>query len=85
MTIPTVILNLTGDDAERLFRIMAFQGSETPETVVGEALAALEEQSDTDLDTWLREVVAARIDAFHTDPSRAMSLEEARRRLLSGR
>jgi hypothetical protein len=78
----TLTLTLTGDDAERLARVMERGNFTTAEEAVGEALAALEELADPILDVWLQDVVAARIDAHAATPSRSVRLEDARRRVL---
>ena len=78
----TTTLTLSGDDAERLARIVKSGGYATAEAAVAEALAALEESSSPSLDNWLREVVGERYDAYAADPSRGVPLDEARRRLL---
>ncbi|MET0544887.1 MAG: hypothetical protein ABWZ40_01125 [Caulobacterales bacterium] len=56
----------------------------TPEAAVADALAVLEDSADLELDAWLKGVVAERYDAHATDPTKAISLEDARKRLLGG-
>jgi Arc/MetJ-type ribon-helix-helix transcriptional regulator len=78
-------LTLTGKDTERLDRLVRDGGYPSREAAVSDALIALEDASSPDLDNWLRTVVAARFDDHVADPSRTMSLEEARRRLLGSK
>ncbi len=78
----TLNVTLTGDDAERLGRIMRSGGYETYEAVVGDALASFEASSGASIDRWLRDIVAKRVDTHEADPSRRMPFAEARRRVL---
>ncbi len=78
----TLNVTLTGDDAERLGRIMRSGGYETYEAVVGDALASLEACSGASIVRWLQDIVAKRVDAHHADTSRRVPFEEARRRVL---
>jgi len=76
-------LTLTGAAADALRRLTQARGFETP----AEAVVALLDESvraDAELDTWLGEVVLARYDASQADPSRKVSLKDARRRLRGG-
>lgn len=75
-------LTLSGRDAERLDRIVQSGGFQSAEAAVSEALSYLEDSSSPELDAWLREVVTQRYDDYVADPSKTMSLEEARRRLF---
>ncbi len=84
MSDPTLTLTLTGSDAQRLSRLMDAGRYETPEAAVGDALEALENGQDPALEAWLHGEIARRFDAYKGDPSRGVTLEEARRR-LSGR
>lgn len=77
----TYTLTISGEDAQRLSRLVESGKYETPEAAVAEALAELEFPADTTLDGWLTSVVAKRYDAYIADPSRGVSLEEARMRL----
>jgi hypothetical protein len=77
MTKHTKTITLSGNDAERLDRIVKQQGYATAEAAVSEALAALDDEPWPELDTWLREVAAERLK--NPDP---VPLAEARRRLL---
>jgi len=85
MTKHTTTLTLSGSDAERLDRIVQSGGYPNREAAVSDALTALEDSSSPELDEWLRTVVAARFDDHVADPSRTISLEEARRRLLGSK
>jgi Arc/MetJ-type ribon-helix-helix transcriptional regulator len=85
MTKHTTTLTLSGRDAERLDRIVQSGGYPNREAAVSDALTALEDSSSPELDEWLRTVVAARFDDHVADPSRTISLEEARRRLLGSK
>lgn len=77
-----VKVTLSGEAADRLLRLVAEQKYARPEEAIEDALDALEESRASDLDAWLRDVVAARADALASDPSRALSAEEVRTRLL---
>ncbi|GIK50499.1 MAG: type II toxin-antitoxin system ParD family antitoxin [Hyphomonadaceae bacterium] len=77
-----VKVTLSGEAADRLLRLVAEQKYARPEEAIEDALDALEESRASDLDAWLRDVVAARADALAADPSRALSAEEVRTRLL---
>lgn len=81
----TLTLTLTGDDAERLARIMKSGSYATAEAAVREALNSFEGLADPALDVWLHNVVAQRFDAMEADPSRGVPLDEARRRLSGTR
>jgi Putative addiction module component len=85
MTKHSTTVTLTGSDAERLARIVKQGGYATPEAAISEALAALDEEPSPELDEWLRTVVASRLDDHVADPTRTISLEEARRRLLGSK
>ena len=82
MAEPKMTLTLSGDDAERLARILKNGGYASPEAAVADALTTLEAAADPVLNGWLNEVVAARFDALAADPSRAIPLDVARRRVL---
>jgi hypothetical protein len=79
-----LILTLSGETAATLERLTSEGGYPSPEA----ALAALLEQhdaaSDPDLERWLTDVGAVRYDALKADPSRALSVAEARALLLKG-
>jgi Arc/MetJ-type ribon-helix-helix transcriptional regulator len=85
MTKHTRTLTLSGSDAERLDRLVESGGYSSWEAAVSEALAVLEDSASPELDAWLREVVAARFDDHIANPSRTISLEEARHRLLGSK
>ncbi len=82
MTDETFTLTITGDDAERLARLVQSGQYASPEAAVADALAELEGGVESEIDGWLKSTVATRYDAFKADPSRGVSLEQARRRLL---
>lgn len=75
-------LTLSGEAAATLQRFTAEGGYASPEA----ALAALLEQQcapeDPELERWLQDVGAARYDALKADPSRALSVAQARAMLL---
>ena len=85
MTQHSATLTLSGKDAERLDRLVRDGGYASREAAFSDALTALEDSSSPELDEWLRTVVAARFDDHIADPSKTMSLEEARRRLLGSK
>ncbi len=79
MTKHSTTVTLTGNDADRLARIVKQGGYATPEAAISEALAALDEEPWPELDSWLRDVVAERLKSPDPNP---VPLAEARRRLL---
>jgi hypothetical protein len=77
-----LILTLSGEIAATLERFTTEGGFSSPEA----ALAALLEQQgaahDQDLERWLTDVGSARYDALKADPTRAVSVADARVLLL---
>jgi hypothetical protein len=78
----TYKLTISGEDAERLGRLVESGQYPSPEAAVADALAELEGGADPAVEAWLKTTVAARYDAFMADPSRAVPAGEARKRLL---
>ena len=75
-----LVLTLSGETAAILKRLTAEGGYPSPEA----ALAALLDQhaSDPDLERWLMAVGAARYDTLKANPSRAVSVADARALLM---
>lgn len=73
---------LRGETADKLRKLVAEQKYAHPEDAVADALDALEGSFDADLDTWLRTVIADRIDAIDADPTQTSTPDEVRARLL---
>jgi Arc/MetJ-type ribon-helix-helix transcriptional regulator len=77
MTKHSTTLTLSGRDAERLDRIVKSGGYPSPEAAVSEALTALEDAASLEMETWLRDTVAERLENPQPVP-----LKDARQRLL---
>jgi hypothetical protein len=77
-------LTLSGETAAALERLTAEGGYPSPEAAVAALLEQQAAGSDPDLEHWLRGVGAARYDALTADPSRAVSMADARAVLLKG-
>jgi hypothetical protein len=74
-------ITLRGETADKLRKLVAEEHYDHPEDAVADALEALDASRDADLDAWLRDVIAARADAFADDPSRGLAPEEVLERL----
>jgi len=68
---------LRGATADKLRKLVAEEHYAHREDAVADALGALEASCDPALDSWLKNVVAARADALAGDPSRTLTAEEA--------
>ncbi|MBU6372217.1 MAG: hypothetical protein KJS97_05760 [Alphaproteobacteria bacterium] len=70
-------LTLTGEAASILRRLTADGGFPTPEAAL-EALLSNQDEGDPALENWLRSVGAVRYDDHKANPSRTVSVAEAR-------
>lgn len=75
-------LILTGATADKLRKLVAEERYARPEDAVADALDALDANRDPMLDTWLRQTIAARAEAFAGDPTRALTPNQLRESLL---
>jgi antitoxin ParD1/3/4 len=82
MADPTYKVTISGEDAQRLERLVESGQYPSPEAAVADALAELEGGAAAEVDAWLKSEIAARYDALAADPARAISSAEARKRLL---
>jgi antitoxin ParD1/3/4 len=78
-------ITLRGEATDKLRKLVADGHYAQPEDAVVDALDALPFDSDPELDAWLRMEIPNRIDALDADPSRAMTVEEVKARLLGER
>jgi hypothetical protein len=77
-----LILTLSGETAATLERLTSEGGYPSPEAALAALLDQQSAASDPELERWLLDVGAARYDALKADPSRAVSVAEARALLL---
>ena len=77
-----VKLTLKGDAADRLERLIRDAAYASPEAAVADALKALEHNLAPELEAWLRDVVAHRLDAMRADPQSSLTVEQVRERLF---
>jgi len=75
-------LTLKGDAASRLERLLRNAAYSNAETAVADALEALENYLAPELDNWLREVVAPRLDAMRASPGTSLTADQVRARLF---
>jgi putative addiction module component (TIGR02574 family) len=75
-------ITLKGAAADKLRKLVAEEHYARPEDAVADALDALDDSRDAELDSWLRDTIAARIDEHNADPSKALTPEEVRRELF---
>jgi hypothetical protein len=75
-------VTLTGAAAAKLRKLMAEEGYSRAEDAVEGALDAFQDGRAPEIDTWLRDTVAARADALAADASRAMTPDEVRKSML---
>jgi hypothetical protein len=75
-----ITLTIRGRTAETLQRLTEEGGYESPEAALTALLQDQAPEGD-ELERWLKDVVAKRLDASLADPSRVMNINEARRRL----
>jgi hypothetical protein len=75
-------LTLSGETAADLERFAAEGGYASPEAALAALLKQQKVPGDPDLERWLNECGGARYDALQADPSRAMSVADARAMLL---
>jgi hypothetical protein len=77
-----LILTLSGETAATLERITSEGGYPSPEAALAALLDLQASSGDPDLERWLLDVGASRYDALKADPSRTVSVAEARALLL---
>ncbi len=77
-----VKLVLKGAAADRLERLVRESAYASPEAAVADALEALESGLAPELDAWLRDVVAPRLDAMRASPQSSLTVEQVRERLF---
>ncbi len=77
-----LILTLSGETAATLERLTSEGGYSSPEAALAALLDQQSAAGDPDLERWLLDVGAARYDALKADPSRAVSVADARALLL---
>jgi hypothetical protein len=75
-------VTLSGEAADRLLRLVAEQNYARPEDAMADALDALEANTAPSIDKWLKTTISARAEALAADPSRAMTADEVRARIL---
>lgn len=75
-------LTLSGDTAASLARFTAEGGYASPEAALAALLELQGVTDDPELERWLSDIGAARYDALRADPSRALSVAQARALLL---
>ena len=75
-------ITLRGEVAEKLRKLVADEHYTRAEEAVADALDALDASRDPALDAWLRDIVAARAEAFAADPNRARTPQQVRENLL---
>jgi len=77
-----VTLTLRGEAASRLERLVKEAAYPSPEAAIADALEALEQSLVPELDAWLRDVVAPRLDAMRADPASSLTPDQVRARLF---
>ena len=77
-----VTVTLTGDAAKRLQRLLKDAAYANAEAAVADALEALEENRAPDLEAWIRDVVAPRLDAMRARPGDSLTADQVRARLF---
>lgn len=75
-------VTLSGETADRLLRLVAEQNYARPEDAMADALDALEANTAPSIDEWLKTTISARAEALASDPSRAMTADEVRARII---
>jgi hypothetical protein len=75
-------LILSGEDAEILKRLTEEGGFPSPEATITALLKDHGVSSEPELEAWLKDVGIARYDAYHADPARAVSIQDAKAKLL---
>jgi hypothetical protein len=77
-----VKLTLKGETADRLERLVRDAAYASPEAVIADALEALEHSLAPDLEAWLHDVAAHRLDAMRAEPQTSLTVEQVRERLF---